>query len=55
VAIRVWPVGPARKKNAGRARVVSPQARISLQSARAGPQAHIKKKLALSIMYFLMC
>jgi len=43
VAIRVWPIEPTRKKNAGRARIVSPQARsgpthISLQPAHTSPQ-----------------
>jgi len=56
VAIRTWPAGPARRKNAGRARILSLQARtgsarIGPQSARAssrpawaGPQARIKLK-----------
>jgi len=60
MAIRAWPAGPARrpakKKNAGRARILSPQARAgsarigprsaraSPRPARTGPQARIKFK-----------
>jgi len=55
MAIRVWPAGQARRKNAGQARIVSPQARagsarIGPRPARAGPQAHIKKNLHLCIL-----
>jgi len=65
VAIRAGPVRPTCEKNAGRDRVVSPQAHsgltyISSQPMqavpRAGPQARItRKKLALVyINYFFM-
>jgi len=36
MAIRAWPAGPARRKNVGRARIVSPQACAG--SARIGPR-----------------
>jgi len=39
MAIRAWPAGSARRKNAGRARIMSPH-----RPARAGPQARIKLK-----------
>ena len=64
MAIRAWPVGPARRKNAGRARVVSSQARAgptrigprpvraSTRAARAGSQVRIKlKKKTCTFVY----
>jgi len=52
MAIRAWPASPARRKNVGRAKIVSPH-RPAARTGRPASRIKLKKKLALVyINYF---